>query len=79
MAPNSIGAFLFKKNWKKKSKDPQAMTTILIVLHDTQLVGFQKPTGFNRSMYLTISQNMASYDLFYKSIIQTPFWKEMYQ
>ncbi len=42
-------------------------------------MGFQKPTGFNQSMYLTISQNMASYDLFYKSIIQTFFWKEMYQ
>ena len=30
-------------------------------------------------MYLTVSQNMASYDFFYKSTIQTSFWKEMCQ
>jgi len=28
MAPNSIGAFLFKRPKEKKLKDPQAMTTI---------------------------------------------------
>ncbi len=35
MAPNSIGAFLFKHQ-REKVKDPQAMITILIVLHGAQ-------------------------------------------
>ncbi len=57
--------------WINEHHTQKAMLAILKdILYMTPNYRFKKkPTDSNRSMYLTISQSMASYDFFYKSTI----------
>jgi len=55
MAPNSIGAFLFKHQ-REKVKDPQAMITILIVLHGAQTWWLLTPQPKIKSIFEHLSK-----------------------